>query len=302
MDYLVNLNRFLNYLEKNRNYSENTIIAYKKDLVEVADYYYEVRKNDLTLKALNKNILKAFLRSVIQKKFSRKTYNRKVASLKSFLKYLFKNELIKTDLTSSISSLRVEKSLPDYVTEQQTELIFENLCSNDFLSSRESLIIEVFYSTGIRLAELHMLKTENFNRKAMLLKVLGKGNKERLIPISEYITEKLDSYLYYREEQLKTSKYHTDYLFISKYGNHLSRGGVQQVVRKLLLRMATVKKTSPHVLRHTFATHLLNNGADIMSVKELLGHESVSTTQIYAHVSIEKLKEVYKKSHPKGDE
>ena len=302
MDYLKHLNSFLQYLEKNRNYSENTISAYKKDLVRVADFYFETRDTDLTIRNLNKNVLKAYLRTIIQRKLSRRTYNRNVASIKSFLKYLYKHKIIKSDIGSSISSVRLEKSLPDYIAQSQIKNIFSGLSENDFFSARESLMAEIFYVTGIRLSELHNIKKEDFKPGKKLLHVWGKGKKERVIPLSDHILSKLKSYEYFREEKLKEVDNYTEFLFISRNGNHISKRQIQKIIKNLLIRLATVNKTSPHVLRHTFATHLLNNGADIMSVKELLGHESVSTTQVYTHVSVERLKEIYKKAHPKGDD
>ena len=297
---LNHLENFLKYLSLERNYSPNTISAYRRDLNDFISFYRKDTGEEPDIKTLNKNKIKPYLRNILLQKKSRRTYNRHVAAIKSFFKFLYKNEEITTNIAANINSIKTESRLPEFATLVQIENIVKHLSENDFLSARESLIFEFFYGTGIRLSELYSLKYNSINIANKSMSVIGKGDKERILPISTIIIEKLHTYQNFKETILNQKGKFCDYLFISKEGNHLSRRQIQRVIASLLKRLATISKTSPHVLRHTFATHLLDNGADIMSVKELLGHESLSTTQIYTHVSLERLKDVYAKAHPKG--
>jgi len=177
----------------------------------------------------------------------------------------------------------------------------ESFDEGDFFSARESLIFEFFYGTGIRLSELYDMTVYTINYTKGTISVIGKGSKQRILPVSDHIKNKNRKYLQFRGNVLSEHSKETDYLFISQNGDHLSKRQIQRIVKDKLKRLATVNKTSPHILRHTFATHLMDQGADIMAVKELLGHESLSTTQVYTHVSLERLKAIYKKAHPKGE-
>lgn len=296
---LTTINEYLKYLESVKNFSENTVTSYKKDLTELTNFLQETTGNVPTPEELDKRHIRSFLKNQIKTNKSKRTYNRKLASIKSLVKYLLKNEIIKKDIVSTIHSLKEERNLPEFVTKEQTDIINYKLYVTDFFSAREAMLFELFYSTGLRLSELWSLSVSDLNKDK--ISVIGKGSKQRLVPITKFVKQRLKEYLPYREEVLNDKGEITEYLFISRNGKHLTKRQIRNVVSKLISRMADVNKTSPHVLRHTFATHLLDNGADIMSVKELLGHESLSTTQIYTHVSLEKLKEVYKKAHPKGE-
>jgi integrase/recombinase XerC len=254
-----------------------------------------------SVRAVSRNEIRPYLRDLLMKKMSKKTYNRRVASIKSFFKYLFINGEVDKDVGSAINSVRTETRLPEFVGKEQMGSIMDHFTEDNFINSRESLIFELFYGTGIRLSELYDMKLNDLNSARDVFSVIGKGSKQRILPISEHIKRKYGIYCKEREKVLSESGAACEYLFVGSRGTHLSRRQIERIVRDRLVLLATVHKTSPHVLRHTFATHMLDMGADIMSVKELLGHESLSTTQIYTHVSLEKLKQIYKKAHPKGN-
>ncbi|MCK5760220.1 MAG: tyrosine-type recombinase/integrase [Candidatus Delongbacteria bacterium] len=295
------IEEFLKYLKNEKNYSDNTILAYRNDLFDLFHFLEKRSAEEIKIDNLSKNEIRPYLRDLILKKLSKKTYNRRIASFKSFLNYLFRNNIIEKDVGSSISSIRTEQRLPEFVSSIQMKNIMESFDEGDFFSARESLIFEFFYGTGIRLSELYDMTVYTINVTKSTISVFGKGSKQRILPISDHIKNKHKKYLQFRKTVLSENSKETDYLFISQNGDHLSKRQIQRIVRDKLKRLATVNKTSPHILRHTFATHLLDQGADIMAVKELLGHESLSTTQVYTHVSLERLKEVYKKAHPKGE-
>ncbi|HQO10650.1 MAG TPA: tyrosine-type recombinase/integrase [Clostridiales bacterium] len=295
------INEFLDYLSKEKNYSQNTVISYRTDLTDLCGFLNKSMGENFSIKDVTRNEVRPYLRDLILKKMSKKTYNRRVAAIKSFFKYLFVNGLVEKDVGSAVSSIRAESRLPEFVGGDQMINIMENFTETDFITSRESLIFELFYGTGIRLSELYDLKIEGINPDRDVFSVIGKGSKQRILPISEHIKRKYKIYVGEREKILLETGKVSDFLFISVTGTHLSKRQIQRIVSEKLTLLATVHKTSPHILRHTFATHMLDKGADIMSVKELLGHESLSTTQVYTHVSLERLKKIYKQAHPKGN-
>ncbi|MBN2789059.1 MAG: tyrosine-type recombinase/integrase [Candidatus Delongbacteria bacterium] len=295
------IEEFLKYLNNERNYSQNTIKGYRTDLLDLYEYIYKRSEVDLNIKEITKEKIRPYLRDMVLKKLSKKTYNRRIASFKSFFNYLFRNNIIEKDVGSTINSIRTEQRLPEFVSTVQMKNIMESFDEGDFFSARESLIFEFFYGTGIRLSELYDMTVYTINHTKGTISVFGKGSKQRILPVSDHIKRKYRIYLSFRKDILSENENETDYLFISQNGKHLSKRQIQRIVRDKLKRLATVNKTSPHILRHTFATHMLDQGADIMTVKELLGHESLSTTQVYTHVSLERLKAVYKKAHPKGE-
>ncbi|MDA3884164.1 MAG: tyrosine-type recombinase/integrase [Candidatus Delongbacteria bacterium] len=295
------IEEFLKYLKNEKNYSDNTIKSYRTDLVDLSNYIEKKSAEEFDIKEITKDKIRPYLRNLILKKLSKKTYNRRIASFKSFFNYLFRNKIIDKDVGSTISSIRTEQRLPEFVSNIQMKTIMESFDEGDFFSARESLIFEFFYGTGIRLSELYDMTVYTINYTKGTISVIGKGSKQRILPISDHIKNKNRKYLQFRKTVLSENSKDTDYLFISQNGDHLSKRQIQRIVKDKLKRLATVNKTSPHILRHTFATHLMDQGADIMVVKELLGHESLSTTQVYTHVSLEKLKAIYKKAHPKGE-
>ncbi|MBN2858355.1 MAG: tyrosine-type recombinase/integrase [Candidatus Delongbacteria bacterium] len=295
------INDFLIYLSKERNYSQNTVSSYKNDLYDLNRFLEKSLGEGFSPSVITRNEIRPYLREVLLSGKSKKTYNRRVASIKSFFKFLFITEQVEKDIGSAINSVRSESRLPEFVGNDQMIDLMEHFTETDFLTSRESLIFELFYGTGIRLSELYDMKVGDIKRGRDVFSVVGKGSKQRILPLSDHIKRKYEIYSGERETVLQDAGKSSEFLFIGNKGTHLSKRQIQRIVSDRLLKLATVHKTSPHILRHTFATHLLDKGADIMSVKELLGHESLSTTQVYTHVSLERLKKIYKKAHPKGE-
>ncbi len=298
----THINTFGKYLLDIKNYSEHTIISYTNDLEKFDEFLNENSPNLEDIKLFTKKQIRLFLRFTKKENLSKKTYNRRVASIKGFCKYLYKTKVLETDISLSINSLRLDQRLPEYISITEMKNIFKNFRENDFLSARESLIFELFYGSGLRLSELWQLSFKDIDNYNLRISTIRKGGKKQFIPVTKQFFKKLKIYSTFRDEKIsENGTEDTDHIFISKNGDHISKRQIQRIVSKTLIRLATISKTSPHVLRHTFATHLLDKGADIMDVKELLGHKSISTTQIYTHVSLEKLKNVYKLAFPKSE-
>ena len=290
---------FLNYIEFERRYSVHTISSYKKDLEQFTDFL-----NDTYQIVLAKDIDFVFIRSwialLMEDKNSARTVNRKISTLKSYFRYLVKTGKIDHNPVLKISGPKVRKNLPVFIEEKSMNLLLTEFGNpKSFEEARDRLIVEFFYTTGIRRAELIGLKTSDLNLNNNLIKVLGKRNKERLIPIHSSLLPLIDSYLSFKQN-LISAQYQEVFFFITIKGKKLYPKLVYRIVNNYLSRVSTQKKKSPHVLRHTFATHMLNHGADLNAVKELLGHANLAATQIYTHNTIEKLKDIYKLAHPKA--
>lgn len=290
------LQEFLNHLRFERRYSEHTIIAYQNDLEQFAQFLISQFEGP-TLDTVTATFIRSWLAELKEDKISSRTINRKISSLKSFFKFCLKTDAIKQSPMGSIVSPRTSKRLPVYVEKKDMEQMFAYLpFSDDWKGRTERLVLLLFYSTGMRLSELIHLKQSQIDPANVQLKVLGKGNKERILPIAPPLMEQLVAYKNDRlEEWLSVPQF-----FISEKGKPLQPRNVYGFVNARLKEITTIEKKSPHVLRHSFATHLMNNGADINAVKELLGHSSLAATQVYTHNSIEQLKAVYKKAHPKA--
>ena len=289
---------FVEHLRYQKLYSENTIIAYKKDLEDFSFYLkssYEIE----AVQDIKATYIRSWLAEIKENNITSRTINRKISTLRSFFKYLLKLEVIKVSPTATITSPKTPKRLPQFVEEKDTNVLLNQaVYKNSFTGHTEKLIIEILYNTGIRKAELINLKEHNIDKSNRQLKVLGKGNKERIIPISQTLIENI--YLYIGEKRKIFSKIDHGLLLVSPKGVALNPKSVYTIVKKHLANITTIDKKSPHILRHTFATHLMNKGADLNAVKELLGHASLAATQVYTHNTIEKLKDVYKKAHPKA--
>lgn len=303
------VNEFLEYIKVTRNYSLHTVISYENDLRQFTGYI--VRSSDgkdSISKELQSDLNKfdlIFLKSYIadladpfarSKQYTRKSISRKISVLKSFYKYLYKKKYIVKNYSSSLIFPKQVKKLPSFLSEKELEkLLGEKYISE--VSILDKAIIELFYSTGIRLSELINLRVDNVNFPNRTIKVFGKGSKERIVPFGKEAEKAVRNYMSIREIcDLNKS----EYLFISSAGKKLYPMKVNRLIRKNLSLVTDIKKKSPHILRHSFATHLLDNGADIRAVKELLGHESLSTTQVYTHITPERLKKAYKQSHPRA--
>lgn len=291
------LHSFFDYLTYEKKYSIHTVTSYKTDIAQFIDFI-NPQKESLSISEINYQQIRAWVSVLIKNKIAARSVNRKLSSLKSFFKYLQRQQIVEVNPMSKISGPKTPKRLPVFVDEHQMEDLFTEVQFEEgFNGQRDRLILDLLYQTGIRRSELTHLKETDVDLFNSTIKVLGKRNKERIIPISLPLKRNLEGYLQVKKElNLSNSM-----LLVSEKGNTLNEQSVYKSVKKYLSQVTTIQKKSPHVLRHTFATHLLNNGADINAVKDLLGHASLSATQVYTHNTIDKLKKSYKQAHPRGD-
>ncbi len=289
------LESFYEYLSKEKKYSEHTLIAYKDDLSSFSHYLMTNfdRKN---IEYSNFQELRSWIAELSGNKISNKSINRKLTSLRTFFRFCLKIKAIKASPMQELKSLRTPKNLNTPFSVDEMKKVLDALVVKDFETARQKLIIELLYATGMRRAELIELKENDLDCENLLVKVKGKRNKERIIPIHNRIIESLKIYLAYKTELGS----HNDYLLVTRKDTKVYPGLIYKSVKDIFSHLTTKSKTSPHVLRHSFATHLLNNGSDLNAVKELLGHESLSSTEIYTHNSIEQLKKSYGKNHPRN--
>lgn len=289
---------FIEYLQFEKRYSQHTIISYKTDLEQF--FAFLASQYDSTdLSAITPGFVRSWLAEMRNEEMSPKSLNRKISSLKSFFKYQMKVGEIKQSPMPTIVSPKVGKRLVSFVSQNDMETLKRYVDFPDTWKGRtDKLLLDLFYATGMRLSELIGLNESKLDLANGQVKVLGKGNKERIIPVSKELANDLASYIESKKGSFSNLSFPN--LFINENGKPLYAKYVYNVVKANLSLVTTVQKKSPHVLRHTFATHLTNNGADLNAVKELLGHSSLAATQIYTHNTIEKLKDVYKKAHPKA--
>jgi integrase/recombinase XerC len=289
---------FLDYLKFQKRYSQHTIISYQNDLADFFDFI-EKQFGLTSLNEISYSFVRSWLAGLKQKGMESKTINRKISTLKSFFKYQLKQGLLPNSPMAIISSTKVKKRLPQFVSEGDINTLFNYMeFSDDWSGKTERLLLELLYNTGIRKAELISLKEIHLDNSNSTIKVLGKGNKERVLPVSKELNQLMRQYVADKGSAFETAN--TEVLLVNEKGKKLYPKYIYNVVKKYLGAVTTIEKKSPHVLRHTFATHLMNNGADINAVKELLGHSSLAATQIYTHNTIEKLKEAHSKAHPKA--
>ncbi len=274
---------FFDYLEKQRNYSFQTIRAYRSDLDQFFNYAEE-----LNWQAINRNEVRQFIVALMRYGMDSRSVARKLSVLKSFFKYLVAFNKIELNPAKGIKTPKIKKRLPSFLTIAQA-----NEAMLLPVKARDRAMLELLYSCGLRASELVALNVEDVDLIKRVVKVTGKGRKERIVPLGTKAMEAIQNYL--KERDAKKAV-----LFLNNKGNRLTTRSLQRIVRSYLLRLAEVTGTNPHVLRHSFATHLLENGADLRAVQELLGHASLSTVQIYTHLSIERLKDLYKKAHPRA--
>lgn len=288
---------FLKYLNYQKGYSENTIINYENDIKEFLEFLN--KENIDNLKEVNYSIVRFYLMDLYNKKFSRNSVSRKLSSLRSFFKYLHNEEIVKINPFSLISSPKKEKKLPKFLYNEDIEKIFNVPNINTVLGKRDSLILELLYDTGVRVGELVNIKINDINYDDRSIKILGKGNKERIVLYGTYAEIALKEYLNNGRNELLKGK-NNEYLILNANGNNITTRGIRLIIDKIIKQACLNTHISPHTLRHTFATHLLENGSDLLTVKELLGHSSLSSTQIYTHVTNERLRSIYLKSHPRA--
>lgn len=290
------IDSFLEYLLLEKKYSNHTITAYKNDLISLQNFCKETYQQE-TISDIHYSQIRSWIVEMVEAKVSNRSINRKISSLKSFYKYLKKIKIIQNNPLSGHKALKTPKKIQVPFSIKEVNTVLTNITKNDsFESSRDKLILELFYSTGMRRAELIELKISSINFLEKQLKVVGKRNKERLLPLLPSVIQSLESYLEYRHIQQSSE----DYLFLTKKGNKIYETLVYRVINNYFSKASSKLKKSPHILRHSFASHLLNEGADLNSVKELLGHSSLASTQVYTHNSLEQLKKVYKQAHPRS--
>lgn len=292
------LNNFIDYIRHEKKLSKHSVLSYHTDLLQFQSFV-EKELSDPNLLKINYLIVRSWVAKLIDNGIAARSVNRKLSSLKSFYKYLLRNDIIKTNPLQKIQGPKTPKKLPVFIDESNMQALFEDLKFEEgFIGMRDKLLLDILYQTGLRRAELINLKEQSIDLYDLTIKVLGKRNKERIIPISLSLKRNLEAYFTVKKGEGLVNPY----LFVNKKDKALNEPQIYTLVKKYLSQITTLGKKSPHVLRHTFATHLLNNGADINAVKELLGHANLSATQIYTHNTIEKLKKTYKQSHPRSGE
>ena len=290
------IDAFLEYIEKQKMYSLNTKKNYEIDISEFMNY---LKDKEINYTDVNYEFIKEYLVFMYNKKYKRNTIARKLSSLRSFYKYLFNNNIIKTNPFKYVKTPKKEKMLPKYLSVVDLETIFNVPDLNFNLGQRDRLILEILYATGIRVGELVEIKVSDIDFFNKEIKVNGKGSKQRIVEFGDYCFEYINLFLNDgREKILKKHNKTSSYLIINDHGDKITTRGVELLIDKIIKKAALKRKVTPHMLRHTFATHLLNEGCDILTVKELLGHESLESTQIYTHVSNEHLRKVYLNCHP----
>lgn len=293
-----NKDAFRDYLQLEKNYSLHTVNAYLNDI----SFFESFNKNQFdqqNIDQVNYSQIRTWIVSLVDDNISNVSVNRKIQSLKAYYKFLLRTKQIEINPLLKHKALKTPKTLQIPFTQSEVYSVLEQMQDlNDFETIRNKIIIDLFYSTGIRRAELIHLKMNSYDVSNQNIKVIGKRNKERIVPLLGVISKQLDLYINQRSGLQKVTD--SDYLFLTKSGLKLSNSFVYRLINSYFSTVSNKVKKSPHVLRHSFATHLLNNGADLNSVKELLGHSSLASTQVYTHSSLSELKKVYKESHPRN--
>ena len=291
---------FLSYLKKERGLSTHTVKAYEYDLNRFISFvWHKDQRNIRKFEDIDRELIQQYLGFEFDHGFSSKTVARRLAALKSFFNYLVRSERISDNPAIYVQSPKISQSLPNFIDHKVIDALMESPDVSTKIGVRDRAILELFYSTGIRLNELIMLDIGAVDSINQMIKVHGKGNKERLIPFGNRAKFWLENYLKNRAESFHTSPIRTP-LFVNAKGKRVPRSTVQRRIRNYIKIVADGKRLGPHILRHSFATHLMDKGADIRAVKDLLGHNSLSSTQVYTHVQPEKMKEIYKQAHPHG--
>jgi len=283
-----------NYIEElvRRRFSDFTVKSYKTDLQEFSSFLRKNGKSNFS--EIDRKDIRSFMGELLSYGYKKSSVCRKLSAIKSFCKFLERNKIIKGNPSVSVKTPKTEQCIPSFLSEEEVRRMLEFSALDKGLDIRNKAMLELLYATGIRASELVNLDLSMFDEETKLLRVYGKGKKERIIPVAKAAFQALNRYI------SESRGYKEGALFLSKSGKRLTQRDLQRIVKKAIVKVATLNQMSPHTMRHTFATHLLNRGANLRAVQELLGHESLSTTQIYTHVSIEKLKEEYKKSHPRA--
>jgi integrase/recombinase XerC len=303
MEMLNTIQQFINYLNYEKHFSGHTVLGYQNDLAQFSTFIKQQFEIESPLLISHQHI-RTWLVDLMNNNIEPRSISRKLSALRSYFKYLIKEELIATNPVAKVQAPKVAKKLPSFIEEQNLSILFdqkvnnnqEEFFANDFEGQRNKLILLLFYTCGVRLSELIELKTSDFDSYRQTIKVLGKRNKERIIPITKELNLELQKYLVIKTQQ----GLNNEQIFALSSNNKMYPKAVYNLVKRFLSMVTTIDKKSPHVLRHTFATHLLNKGADLNAIKELLGHASLAATQVYTHNSIERLKNIHKTRHPRA--
>lgn len=289
---MLEIEEFLQYLKVIKKHSSNTITNYQLDLID----FYKFSEGKIL--EVNKDTINKYLMNLYQKDYHKSSIARRLSSLRSFYNYLEKKKIVKKNYFKLIKNPKKEYSLPKYVCEEDVEKMLSIPDTRNVYGKRNLLIIQMLYATGVRVSELVNIKINDINIKERTIRILGKGDKERIVVFGNNTQEALKDYL--KNGRWKLEKRKSEYLFLNKDGKKLSTRYIRKILNDNVIKGSISKHVSPHMLRHTFATELLNNGADLVSVKDMLGHSSLNTTSIYTHVTDEKIKQIYNKAHPRA--
>ena len=295
---MKDLEEYLIYLKKERNYSKLTLINYTKDINSFMKY---LKENNINYLKVTKDDIRSYLKYMDNLKYKNNTVSRMLSSMRNFYAYLVMKNKMNNNPFKLIRNPKKEKKLPNFLQYNEFIKLIEELKSDNDLSIRNKMILELLYATGLRVSELTNIKLNDIDFNNKSIKVLGKGNKERIVYFGDYAKEAMEEYISNNRLSLLNGK-QSAYLLINKNGDNLTSRGVEEVIDAIVKKVSLNHKISPHVLRHTFATHMLEDGADLRTVQELLGHSTLSTTQIYTHVTNERLRSVYLKSFPRKKE
>jgi integrase/recombinase XerC len=291
------IEKFIQYIKSEKRYSEHTIAAYKRDLDQFS-FFLEKKYGIKDILTVNSEIVRSYIIDLKDEDLKNRSINRKISSLRSFYNYCLREKQISVTPLFGVKSMKQPKELVKFVPEHDIKKMqFEQ--NDDFLVRRDEVVFEILYQTGMRQTEMRSLRDDDVNKISKTIKVHGKRNKDRIIPVGEELLAMIENYIEIRDRQFPNRN--SSSLIVDDKGNEASPQFVYGLIHEMLKGITTIEQKSPHVLRHTFATHLLNRGADIRAIQKLLGHSSLNSTQIYTHNTIDKLKDVYKKAHPYGD-
>lgn len=292
---MIYINKYLDYLKTERRYSQKTITSYYGDLVEYDDF---IKNNCIEILDINYDVVNRYLKYLYEKKISKSSISRKLSSIRGLYNYLIRENIVSINYFNEVSNPKKDLYLPRFLKREELDKIFSVCDNKNPIEQRDTLVMELLYATGLRVSELVNIKVANIDQKNRTIKVLGKGSKERIVIFNNHTKEAMDIYL--RESYKTFNKEGSQYLILNKYGNKLSERYVRNIVDKFVRKAGLNIKIGPHALRHTFATDMLENGSDLMTVKELLGHESLNTTSIYTHVTNEHIKKTFELAHPRA--
>lgn len=287
------IDKFLEYLKSVKKHSDNTIISYQDDLKELAS----VLNNNII--DINEENIKKYLNYLYDKSYNKNTISRKLSGVRSFYNYLYNHDIIKINYFTDVHNPKKIRSLPHYLKTSEIDKVLDNTNEVTLYGERNKLIVELLYVTGLRVSELVNIKLKDIDKYNKSIKILGKGSKERIVYYEDNCSKLLNKYL--NNTRRKLDKNNSEYLLLNKFGNKLSTRMIRNILNNLTIG-TSIEQIYPHMIRHTFATTMLNNGADLMTVKELLGHESINTTSIYTHVTNEQIRKVFDSCHPRAKE